>query len=480
MFRIEGATIHCSRGDEGTITLKIPITDSKGNIKYKDESEDIYWYNTKSKILYDSSYIETKVSVDTLMMVLYIFQPGDKITFNIYNKNGYNKEPLMSKQVKATKITDNIYISLDEKETTFFNPINKPTIFWYDITLNDYLTVICYNEDGAKEFILYPANGNQELQDFQGIEEQEPEEDDDAFDGIEIIDNLKSTSIFAVLSANQGRVLKEEIDNSGIVVSATEPTENRKKVWIQKGKNLYRESLIIRLVNCININGTIKQSEADTNSNLNWKVQMFKDGQFISTPVTLSKSDIGKFSLTFTKYSNFNEIGFGLNGSEKDTLVILDASELIDVKTYTISFNILNTTQGSISWDNIQLEQNAEATDHEEYIPFRIYIKNNNDVYEEFVNVSNIEGRTTALEQSWYKYKGATDVTDNFNYLLNSGMYLYNGINIANQPPNFGTVEVIHTDSYIVQRCSGANDIAQRISYDNGSSWTDWKMVTLT
>ena len=93
-------------------------------------------------------------------MVYYQFQTGDKITFSIYERNGYDKVPVMTKDVNITETTENVYIELTEAETTFGNPVNKPTIFWYDVTLNDNLTVICYDEDGAKEFIEYPAKGD--------------------------------------------------------------------------------------------------------------------------------------------------------------------------------------------------------------------------------------------------------------------------------------------------------------------------------
>ena len=162
MFKIKDSTIHCSRGDGGTITLKIPITDLNNHIKYEDTSNNVYWYDTKNNKLYDSSYKESTVLISTLNMVCYQFQVGDKITFNIYEKNGYNKEPLLEKEVKVTTAGYSVDISLSEADTTFANPINKETIFWYDIKLNDNQTIVCYNEDGAKEFILYPAKGGGE------------------------------------------------------------------------------------------------------------------------------------------------------------------------------------------------------------------------------------------------------------------------------------------------------------------------------
>lgn len=162
MFKIKDGTIHCSRGDGGTITLKIPITDANDYMKYEDASNNVYWYNTKKKKLYDSEYIESSVSIDTLNAIFYQFQNGDKIKFNIYNKNGYDKDPLMTKEIEVNESKDSVDIPLNEENTTFDKAVNKPTIYWYDVTLNDCMTVVCYNEDGAREFILYPAKGDEE------------------------------------------------------------------------------------------------------------------------------------------------------------------------------------------------------------------------------------------------------------------------------------------------------------------------------
>lgn len=162
MFKIEGTTIHCSRGDVGAFTLKLPITDTQKNIKYEDSLGKAYWYNEKNNELYDSNYSISNESIESLNMVFYKFQKGDKIKLNIYERNGYSKETLMTKEIGVTGETEDVYIELTEKETAFGTPVNKPTTYWYDITLNENLTIICYDEDGAKEFIEYPAKGDDE------------------------------------------------------------------------------------------------------------------------------------------------------------------------------------------------------------------------------------------------------------------------------------------------------------------------------
>lgn len=164
MFKIKNTTIHCSRGDSGTISLKIPYVDVNNYIKYKDNAlvPNFYWYDKENNILYDTDYNKSDVSVDTLTMVLYQFKIDDKITFNVYYKNGYNMNPVLSKDIIADSENDNIDITLTEEDTTFGTVSNKPVIYWYDITLNDDMTVLCYNEDGAKQFIQYPAKGDEE------------------------------------------------------------------------------------------------------------------------------------------------------------------------------------------------------------------------------------------------------------------------------------------------------------------------------
>ena len=147
MFKIDTSTIHCSRGDTGTITLKIPYIDNNGYFKYLDGEDNVYWYDKSKKKLYDAYYE---------------FEVGDKVKFNIYEAKGYDSEPLVSKTIEVSSASYEVDISLYEADTTFGEISNKPITYWYDITLNNDLTVVGYNEDGAKLFIQYPAKGEDE------------------------------------------------------------------------------------------------------------------------------------------------------------------------------------------------------------------------------------------------------------------------------------------------------------------------------
>lgn len=159
MFKIKGSTIHCSRGDGGTIALKLPFTDSNDYVKYVDSEEKIYWYDTKKKVLYDEDYNETDIDIKTLNIVYYIFSVGDVIRLNIYNKNGYNREILKEKEITITEECEEVDINITEEDSTFGAISNKEITYWYDVTLNRDNTVVGYDEEGAKEFIMYPAKG---------------------------------------------------------------------------------------------------------------------------------------------------------------------------------------------------------------------------------------------------------------------------------------------------------------------------------
>ena len=163
MFKIDNEyKIHCSRGDAGTITLKIPYVDNNGYLKYEDGEDNVYWYDVAKKKLYDADYEESSVSIDSLILQYYEYQPGDKVKFNIYEKKGYDLLPIVSKEIEIQTADDECMIPLYEADTTFGEIANKPITYWYDITLNEDMTIICYNEDGAQEFIQYPAKGDEE------------------------------------------------------------------------------------------------------------------------------------------------------------------------------------------------------------------------------------------------------------------------------------------------------------------------------
>ena len=120
MFKIDGTNILLTRGDECTITLKVN----------REGSEE------------------------------YAFNVGDVITFAVYNKKEFNKEPLLLKEVTVQEPTNIVDIFLESNETKIGMMGNKPIIYWYEIQLNHSQTIVGYDNKGPKILTLYPEGGN--------------------------------------------------------------------------------------------------------------------------------------------------------------------------------------------------------------------------------------------------------------------------------------------------------------------------------
>ena len=86
----------------------------------------------------------------------YEFQPEDVITLRIFEKKGYNKKALLEKSIEVSNIVDEVDIFLIEEDTMFCSETNKAVTYWYSISLNEDV-ILGYDENGAKQFIIYPA-----------------------------------------------------------------------------------------------------------------------------------------------------------------------------------------------------------------------------------------------------------------------------------------------------------------------------------
>lgn len=170
--------------------------------------------------------------------------------------------------------------------------------------------------------------------------------------------------------------------SSSVYIGGKEPTGNdRKKVWIQKGKNYLDISKLKARTTYgitftptdtgIKISGTAYDTYAygdsikfdlekgktytlyGNNAGNTLKLELKKNG----TVFMVLKTE--KNITTFTPTENVESITFVLEGISKGT-------------TYNYEIS------------NLQIEQGSKATKYEAYIEPKIYIKNSNDVYEEF------------------------------------------------------------------------------------------------
>ena len=111
MFKINGDTIHITRGDKGVIELAIDG---------------------------------------------YTFSIGDTVELRVYDKKALDKLPVLKKEITVTETSLTIDIELTAEDTKIGEMINKAKEYWYEIELNDNQTVVGYDEEGAKKLMLYP------------------------------------------------------------------------------------------------------------------------------------------------------------------------------------------------------------------------------------------------------------------------------------------------------------------------------------
>ena len=89
----------------------------------------------------------------------YTFKVGDKISFIVKEKKGYTEENVFRKDFIIDEETEYAQINLNAEETKWGETKNKKTVFWYDIVLNDNVTILGYDDEGAKKIYLYPEGG---------------------------------------------------------------------------------------------------------------------------------------------------------------------------------------------------------------------------------------------------------------------------------------------------------------------------------
>lgn len=102
-----------------------------------------------------------KVSAyDELNNMPYTFQVDDKISFVVVKENDYSSEkPVLRKDIFLTQAATEVEIPLTSTETKIGYPINKKTKYWYNVVLNDDITILGSDENGEKILILYPEVG---------------------------------------------------------------------------------------------------------------------------------------------------------------------------------------------------------------------------------------------------------------------------------------------------------------------------------
>lgn len=121
MLRIDSGNIYLTRGDEATINISVPLDDGTN---YKFQTEDVVYFTVKKK----------------------------------YS----DATPVLRKEITFTEETEVAVLDLTKVDTTLGDLKDTPTKYVYDISINAVKTIIGYDEDGAKYFIIYPEASDDE------------------------------------------------------------------------------------------------------------------------------------------------------------------------------------------------------------------------------------------------------------------------------------------------------------------------------
>ena len=88
----------------------------------------------------------------------YTFSAGDVLRLKVFEKKNCSNV-VLEKLFTVEEETEEVSLFLDERDTKIGEVISKPVDYWYEIELNPLSnpqTVICYDEEGAKIFKLFP------------------------------------------------------------------------------------------------------------------------------------------------------------------------------------------------------------------------------------------------------------------------------------------------------------------------------------
>lgn len=122
MLQIDGYKLSANRGDVGTF-------DFKTNVKGDGE---------------------------------YYFNVGDVLSFGIYNKKEMDKDPLFFKEYTVNEPTNIVTIVFENEDLSIGEIINKPVEYWYEIKLNNQSTLLGYDKNGPKTFMIYPEGADKD------------------------------------------------------------------------------------------------------------------------------------------------------------------------------------------------------------------------------------------------------------------------------------------------------------------------------
>lgn len=91
----------------------------------------------------------------------YTFKVGDVVRMKVFKKKDVT-EVYLTKDAVVSAETQIVQIYLSSEDTKIGENASKPIEYWYEVVFNpdtEAQTIIGYDEDGAKIFLVYPEGG---------------------------------------------------------------------------------------------------------------------------------------------------------------------------------------------------------------------------------------------------------------------------------------------------------------------------------
>lgn len=98
-------------------------------------------------------------AIDEKTQEKYYFEKGSVVSFIIVPKKGYTEGAVLRKNVTVLEDTQEVEFLLTENDTKIGDMIDKKVKYWYNVVVNDDITIIGSDENGEKTIIIYPEVG---------------------------------------------------------------------------------------------------------------------------------------------------------------------------------------------------------------------------------------------------------------------------------------------------------------------------------
>ena len=212
--------------------------------------------------------------------------------------------------------------------------------------------------------------------------------------------NLPSTK--TPINADNLNEMQDNIEESCVVVSPTEPTTNE-NVWIQKGKNIYNPNT---MPFSTGLWGNSNDKKVFANSGGKYVVIPIQGG----TTITISKESNAIYYATTSAYP----------ASGVDLLDNWAGSETINKVTIATNQNANYLFLGLYSTTKLMVEYNSTATEYEEYIEKKINVDGVEFLDVEKANAQQNYSTTEQVIGTWIDGKPLYRKTINFGVLPNN------------------------------------------------------------